>query len=332
MISIIIPVYNVEKFLPQCLDSIIAQTYKDFEVILVDDGTPDNSGAICDEYVMKDFRFKVVHQENAGVSSARNKGIELAKGEWITFIDSDDWIEPTYLANFKLEDSSNVDLIIQGLVYYDNRDGHYFNPWTFSECILQKENFQHDFTEYRLLEAGFPIGKAYKKSLLIKNNIKFDLRISFHEDHIFVLDYYRLCNSVRLVNSMGYKYRCYHSETTLSFKQHPWGMMNLAGDEMLGRFEHMKGLFFQAHSKTAQKLFTFAYNCKINSSESIILGNLSYIDKKNIFKQVISKKDVNRYYHPISFRNKMLKFIYLFCPYIVIYIYLHLIQIIRELK
>ncbi len=100
-ISIIVPVYNVEKFLPRCIDSILEQTYTNFELILVDDGSPDNCGRICDEYVEKDSRVAVIHQKNGGLSAARNAGLDWAfensDSEWITFIDSDDWVHPLYL-------------------------------------------------------------------------------------------------------------------------------------------------------------------------------------------------------------------------------------------
>ena len=92
-ISIIIPIYKVEKYIRECLDSILNQTFTDWEALLIDDGSPDNSGVICDEYAAKDNRFKVFHKENGGVSSARNLGLEKATGEWVTFIDADDWIE-----------------------------------------------------------------------------------------------------------------------------------------------------------------------------------------------------------------------------------------------
>ena len=91
-ISVIVPVYNVEKYLHRCVDSILAQTFNDFELLLIDDGSKDKSGAICDEYAAKDSRVRVFHKENGGVSSARNLGLENAKGDWIIFIDSDDWI------------------------------------------------------------------------------------------------------------------------------------------------------------------------------------------------------------------------------------------------
>lgn len=97
LFSIIVPVYNVEKYLVRCIESVINQTFKDFECILIDDGSLDNSGNICDEYSLKDSRIVVVHQNNAGVSAARNTGLNIAKGEYICFCDSDDWLEDSLL-------------------------------------------------------------------------------------------------------------------------------------------------------------------------------------------------------------------------------------------
>ena len=96
-ITIIVPVYNVEEYLSRCLDSILVQSFTDFELILVDDGSPDGSGAICDDYAQKDGRIRVIHQHNGGAASARNTGLDSAVGDWIAFIDSDDWVHPDYL-------------------------------------------------------------------------------------------------------------------------------------------------------------------------------------------------------------------------------------------
>ena len=100
-ISVIVPVYKVEKYIHRCVDSILGQTFTDYELILVDDGSPDNCGAICDEYAVKDSRIVVIHQENGGLSAARNTGIDWSfansDSRWLTFIDSDDWVHPEYL-------------------------------------------------------------------------------------------------------------------------------------------------------------------------------------------------------------------------------------------
>ena len=96
-VSIIIPIYNVEKYLKCCLDSILVQTFQDWEAIFVDDGSKDSSGIICDEYAAKDARVRVIHKENGGLSSARNAGLAIASGDWIMHLDGDDWIEPDML-------------------------------------------------------------------------------------------------------------------------------------------------------------------------------------------------------------------------------------------
>ena len=99
-ISVIVPVYKVEEYLPQCIDSILAQTFTDFELLLVDDGSPDRCGEICEEYAGKDTRIRVFHQQNSGVSAARNIGLQHAKGTYIVFVDSDDWVSTDYLLHF----------------------------------------------------------------------------------------------------------------------------------------------------------------------------------------------------------------------------------------
>ena len=96
-ISVIVPVYKVEQYLHRCIDSILSQSFTDFELLLIDDGSPDNCGKICDEYTQKDSRVRVFHKPNGGVSSARNLGLDNAKGKWIAFIDSDDFVEKEYL-------------------------------------------------------------------------------------------------------------------------------------------------------------------------------------------------------------------------------------------
>lgn len=111
-VTIIVPVYNVEKYLTCCIGSILSQSFKDFELLLIDDGSSDLSGEICDDYVEKDARIRVFHKENGGVSSARNLGLENAQGEWICFIDSDDWVEVDFLKELIQYDS--FDLVVGG--------------------------------------------------------------------------------------------------------------------------------------------------------------------------------------------------------------------------
>lgn len=126
LVSIIVPVYKAEKYIHQCIDSLLAQTYRNIEVILVDDGSPDHCGKICDEYAAKDSRVKVIHQQNGGVSAARNVGLANATGEWITFVDADDSVTCAYIEQLYANDS---DWVISGY-----RESNY-------KCILSEERY-----------------------------------------------------------------------------------------------------------------------------------------------------------------------------------------------
>ena len=122
LISLIVPCYNVEQYLPKCIDSILCQTYENLEIWLVDDGSPDNCGWICDEYANKDDRIKVIHKENGGLSEARNVAIDKAAGEWITFVDSDDYIADDYVETlYKLVEKYNCDLAVAPLYSFKER-------------------------------------------------------------------------------------------------------------------------------------------------------------------------------------------------------------------
>lgn len=323
MISIIIPVYNVEKYLPQCLDSILSQTYKDFEVILVDDGSPDNSGKICDEYASKDSRVRVIHQENAGVSVSRNIGIEKAEGEWITFIDSDDFVESDYLEHFEL-DIDDADLIVQGLEYYDSRNGKNFKKVKVKNCTLSEDTFMNDVTNNNLLGSGYPVAKAFKRNLL-SSDVRFNTAISFHEDHIFVLDAMYAAKKIRLADSVAYKYRYYHSSNTLSTKRHPWANLNKAADGMLACLDRMKHRFWENESEYSHTILSFAYHPKISAVFEMIRTVNKYSERKQHYRTIINIKQLKELYRPIGSKDKLIKTILVYAPYFAKDVFLHAI-------
>ena len=201
MISIIIPIYNTEKYLHRCIDSILAQTYTNFELLLINDGSKDNSGAICDEYAAKDSRVRVFHKENGGVSSARNLGLDNAKGEWITFVDSDDWIKVDYL--YSMISHSDADMIMSSFDIIDN-----IEEWDNAiEYKLYTKNEIKYFIERYVYTANLcsPWCKLFRNSII--KDLRFNSNITFAEDTIFVFKY--LCNvsNIRTVENWGYQYR-----------------------------------------------------------------------------------------------------------------------------
>ena len=202
LISIIVPVYNVEEYLPKCLYSIVNQTYKNLEIILVDDGSSDNSGIICDEYAKKDRRIKSIHKENKGVSSSRNIGIKNARGEYILFVDSDDEIEKDYVYIMVKEGiDSNCDLVISNIL-------DIFNT-TYRKRIKKIENltgiFRNDY--FILMELlRVPVVKLYKTQVINKYNIRFCESMKVAEDQVFNFQYYSRIKNYKFIDYCGYKY------------------------------------------------------------------------------------------------------------------------------
>lgn len=191
-ISIIVPVYKVEKYLSRCVDSILLQTFTDFELILVDDGSIDESGNICDAYLEKDKRVKVIHKKNGGVSSARNAGLDLAVGKYIMFCDSDDYVDPRWCEEmFTMMESQNIEMCFCGYYLFDNQSNVVMEERLFSK---RKKIEMHRTDIWDVYMKGFlnmPWNKIYRKSIIIDNNIRFDETINYNEDLLFVLDYLR---------------------------------------------------------------------------------------------------------------------------------------------
>ena len=134
LVSIIVPIFNAAKYLPECIESILNQNYPEFELLLIDDGSTDKSGTICDQYAHKDSRILSFHQKNAGVSAARNRGIEAARGEYVAFVDADDKVSPSYISDFF---RFSADLVIQGFTLLNQESGESSDKCpsrSFSEC------------------------------------------------------------------------------------------------------------------------------------------------------------------------------------------------------
>lgn len=184
-VSVIVPIYKVEKYLRQCLDSIVNQTYRNLEIILVDDGSPDNCGSICDEYAKKDNRIIVIHKNNGGLCAARNDGIQRATGDWIAFVDSDDWCELDYYEKMlKAAQGLNVDLVISGGFIKDYPYGREI-VHTFEDSFqyTDTDNIQRLMKD--IIHLGMPWDKLYSRMFILKNKIAFDVTCKAFEDFYF---------------------------------------------------------------------------------------------------------------------------------------------------
>lgn len=206
LISIIIPVYNAERYLKKCIESILTQTYEKIEVILIDDGSKDNSGKICDEYATKDGRIRVIHKKNAGVSAARNTGIENAQGEFIAFVDSDDWLEKNSLEILHKEiTEQNADIVAgtfvkireKGAVKHNLKSGIY-KDGRIAESII-------DLMEFLW---GTVWAKLFRRDIIANEKILFNPEIPMGEDTLFLMKYMQFCKKIILKDELVYNYNC----------------------------------------------------------------------------------------------------------------------------
>jgi len=211
-VSIIIPVYNTEKYLYTCLESICNQTFSDYEVILVDDGSTDNSPAICDEFCAKDERFRTFHQRNTGVSSARNLGLEQSSGEFVVFVDSDDVVAANYLA--VLMTNLQEDLVMAN--YSSDSIAGTFpveKPLDQGYYSIGYQGLSFLFSSH-LINTIF--AKRFRKTIIVSADIRFSETITLAEDTLFLVEYLKYCSGYMYIDTAIYYYRYDNIRQTLS--------------------------------------------------------------------------------------------------------------------
>lgn len=203
LVSVVVPVYNAEEYIARCVESILTQTYDKLELILVDDGSPDGSGGICDEYALKDKRIRVIHTINCGVSHARNTGLDNATGKYIVFVDSDDWVEPEHLE--LLLPVNNESLVYCGMNFVTNgiiTSKHHFdtNSCVKKDCVESFGEFWKKYTMWSVCRGCF------RNAIIKENNLHFDVSMKIGEDEHFNIRYMQYCSSVRFSKVCTYNY------------------------------------------------------------------------------------------------------------------------------
>lgn len=293
-LSIIIPVYKAEQFLKECLDSVLSSTFTNFELILVDDGSPDLCGTICDDYASKDNRIKVVHVENGGVSRARNIGIEISTAPWITFIDADDFIEPAYIEQLyeAVNSNTDIDFVQAGCQIYI---GGVVKGIEYKYNDVVDTDMGYLFREFR----GLIVSKMFKRELLNSNPkpIRFDERLRSQEDMIFTLDYVNRVSKYAFLDCYGYFYRvdntssishtlqvltysdkhhifCHHYSSVSGFiKKHNVSM----NDSIRRRHQVADSLEFSIYSLFTSNEYSFNERTRL-LKENYTRGHLDYLN------------------------------------------------------
>jgi len=316
LVSLVVPCYNVEKYIEQCLTSIRDQTYKNIEVILVDDGSPDNSGAICDRFALDDERFKVIHKENAGVGAARNDGMAMASGDYIIFIDSDDYL-PLNALELLVSKAEETDAdVVMGDLYkvFDEREEY---------CTLFQDDFfsdDKDFLEkltcnvlYRNycpyppeggpvpVAYGSPWNKLVKSSLLGENNITFDTSVKgLFDDVIYSACVLTSAKNVAYIKQPIYCYRVSIASITQGFKRNMPEISDAIVSSM-GSFveknEQYKSLR-KAYYAFCIRVLAYSlprYYCSTKSGLSILnrAQQLKAVMKKEPYRSAVENVDMN---------------------------------------
>lgn len=219
LVSIIVPVYNSQQTLAKCVESLLNQDYTNIEIILVDDGSKDDSLSICKIYETKDHRVKVVTQKNSGVSSARNNGIKNSNGEWICFVDSDDYVDISYISDFGLDDiNGSLTLYLQG--YQHNYENNKEVVFVHEDCGAYDLKREADvlFETTNFVNQGTVCSKLYNRNVITNNSIEFNKRMRLNEDNCFFWDYVSKIEKVVIKETCGYHYM--HAEGINYSKSH----------------------------------------------------------------------------------------------------------------
>lgn len=294
-VSIIIPVYKVEDYLEKCIDSIIGQSYKNIEIILVDDGSPDNCGKICDEYASKDRRIKVIHKTNGGLSDARNYGMDVATGEYICFVDSDDFISQYYVQRLLTVGLLNgSDIVVCNFEFIDEKG----NKWIRKEKetkVYTSEEAIRDLLTVQNTEV-MVWNKLYKRSLFTKNNIKFPVG-KIHEDNFTTYRLYDKANNVSLINDKLYYYLQRNNSIMSTFNKKRFDIL-VAIDEINEYFRDENRFVLE---RQCNELLIY-----LSLLNNMIKTNYNGEEKEHIINRILENKSIylkNKY---ISLQKKIM--------------------------
>lgn len=281
-VSVIVPIYNAEKYLIECLESIINQTYKNIEIILINDGSTDNSLNICNRYKKYNF-LKIISQPNQGVSCARNKGLKIASGKYIVFVDSDDYIAPNMIEEL-VKGITKTDIAIceYNELYKDNVIPIKIDNKLTS--INQEEAILLTFAN----AGGYLWNKIFKKDIIEKNNLYFDKDIHMLEDQLFVLKYLSKINKAKIIHKSLYNYRIRKTSAARNTNDDKYNTIIIALQKIAAIFQELK----ISPMAIKQKVIEYSYKDKnkyiIKNVEEIFKESLS-----NIYKEIMQSKDIS---------------------------------------
>ncbi len=287
MISVIVPVYNVEEYLPRCIESILGQVCSDWELILVDDGSTDGSAEICDRYAAEDERVKAIHTHNRGVSSARNTGLDEACGEWIVFVDSDDYVSPRYLSDM-LEEAEDADIVVSGWQQESIKR-------EFPDINILRNNYLEIFTHKAFLNIW---AKLIRLEAIKRAGARFEEMAKWAEDSIFFIKVLLHTDKVRLISAVNYHYeqRAGSAVRTINFYEYELATFNAVYalmPEMVEVCTEKSKEYFGPYLFLL-RTFQSVKNMDISKQEKLKLLKVLEFDKKYL------------YYRPATYKERII--------------------------
>lgn len=285
-LSIIVPVFNVEKYLSRCIDSILGQSFSDFELLLVDDGSKDASGSICDEYAKRDTRVQVFHKENGGVSSARNVGLDNAQGEWVYFVDPDDMLIENGLKIMYDCVCDDIDMVLAGFDEYFE-DGTLKQPVSIrrKELLSPSESVLICYEKYSryFRYLGYLWIRLFRKKKINDNNLRFDESIAIKEDTLFIVQYLGKCSGKTIFTTEPvYKYYR-HSTSVMTSLWEKWD------DRYISSFYAIQKMLYSIKGSfpKEKKLIRVAKEEEINRYEDILKKQKKFgVENKKMQKEL----------------------------------------------
>ena len=293
-VSVIMPVYKVEKYVGKAIESIQKQTLKEIEFLIVDDGTPDNSGKICDEYARQDARLQVFHKENGGAPSARNMAIDIAQGEYLYFMDSDDWAEPTMLEDmYELAKRDNAQLVIAGFyidTYYD--ENKYLTDEFVADDAVYPNKDEFRKNAYKLFDKNLlytPWNKLFKRDYIQSNNLKFPQ--TFWDDFPFNLSIVKNINRVTVSSKKYYHFMRARAESeTAAYRPNMYQKREEEHEWMLDIYKYWNVYNAESKEMIARRYIERFIGCVENLTNPNC--DLSYREKRFEVKKMLSKTRV----------------------------------------
>ncbi|MPQ44410.1 glycosyltransferase family 2 protein [Clostridium tarantellae] len=303
-ISVIVPVYNVEMYLEQCIESIVNQTIKEIQIILIDDGSKDKSSEICDKYKNKDNRIEVIHQENKGVSKSRNIGINKAKGKYIAFIDSDDYISNNMLETLFNNAENNYSDLVSCNHFNIYENGKLKSILNYKEEICNKEEFINNFVKNNIVNGKIGMvlwDKLFRLDIINNNNIRFKSIVL--EDYLFIMQYCVYVNIYSSINKCLYYYRVINNSLTKRFNFNIFENLLYVQKEKEIIMENIK--FYDNNKELLHEWF-LNYCKNIMFLLYYLNVDISYEKKKNYIQNIISNEKVIYYinYRGYNLYNK----------------------------